>query len=130
MIDVSEKRWHLMKFILPALALMLSAVSFAGCDSNYDGAAEAEEALLDDADAARALKAASDDEDAESALEAEFDLAAAGDPSFLTPCSQWKPTPFQCEKADNSCLDPELTPGPCAVLTQCIMCNVDWSGGV
>lgn len=108
---------------------MLSAVSFAGCDPNYDGAAEAEEALIDDADAVEALQAQSDDEDAESALETEFDLADAGDPS-LTPCSQWKPTPGQCERANILCLDPEITPGPCSVLTQCILCEVDWSGGV
>ncbi|MCY1065474.1 hypothetical protein OV090_11910 [Nannocystis sp. RBIL2] len=119
-----------MKTILPALALMLSAVSFTGCDSNYDGAVEAEEALIDDEDAALALKAQSDDEDAESALETEFDLANAGRPTRAQTCAQWTPPPGLCKKADILCLDPEITPGPCATLTQCIKCSVDWSGEV
>ncbi|MCY0988144.1 hypothetical protein OV203_13480 [Nannocystis sp. ILAH1] len=106
-----------MKTILPALALMLSAVSFTGCDSNYDGAVEAEEALIDD-------------EDAESALETEFDLANAGSPTRAQTCAQWTPPPGLCKKADILCLDPEITPGPCATLTQCIKCSVDWSGEV
>lgn len=49
-IDVSEKCSHFMKTIRTALALMLSAAYFTGCDSNADSDLEALQAELDDAD--------------------------------------------------------------------------------
>ena len=64
---------------------MLSAVSFTGCDSNYDGAVEAEEALID--------------EDAESALETEFDLANEARPKIVEYLRQDYQAPTTGEQA-------------------------------
>ncbi|WP_143140962.1 hypothetical protein [Nannocystis exedens] len=120
--------------MLPALALMLSAASFTGCDSPDDSDVEALQAQLDDEDVdnlVAAEAAESDDEDGESrpSLEADEDLVDASRPTLAT-CEQWTPTTGQCERANIQCLDPEITPGPCSVLTQCIKCDVPWSGGV
>ncbi|WAS90040.1 hypothetical protein [Nannocystis punicea] len=122
-----------MKTIRTALALMLSAACFTGCDSNADIDVEALQADLDDEDIdslVAAEEAQSDDEDGESApsFETEMDLVDNSSPALAQTCSQWTPTPALCSKADILCLDYDETPYWCTVLTQCLKCNVEWGG--
>ncbi|WP_224243553.1 hypothetical protein [Hyalangium gracile] len=58
-------------------------------------------------------------------------MAASGAPAQQVegaPGAQalWCPTPAQCDRADRLCLDYELTPQQCEILTLCIECGVEW----